>query len=87
MEEKKGFKKVNMEDLDKINGGIIVEVNDSYWAYSDDGNIFHAIGFRDADKAAEIAKKNGWSTQKMTAEEFEKKFGNFDDPSSWRPVQ
>ena len=85
--------KATDEELDAVSGGAIVEVNGSYWAYSDGPNddgivTFNAVGFWDKNKAIEAAERQGWSTTSMTVEEFKKKYGitDFDDPTTWRPV-
>ena len=86
--------KLTDEELDAVNGGAIVQVNNgSYWAFSDgpndDGIIsMGMVGYWDKDKAIKLAEQAGWSIESMTAEEFTKKYGitDFDDPTTWRAV-
>ena len=92
MEENNSMKKLSLEELKEIGGGVIVEVNGSYWAVkderSDNGEItIYTIGFRDKNNAISVAESEGWSITEMTVEEFEKEYGITDfNPDKWRPI-
>ena len=82
MEEKKGFKKINMEELDNISGGELIEVDGVYWAVGDsNGTAFYCpIGYRDIGDAVDAARQRGWNTKVMTQEEFKKRYGSEFEP-------
>ena len=65
------------EELLNINGGIILYVSDTgkYWAFTDDGGLFHPDFSYDQQSAIELARRYGWSTQLYTKENFMAEFG------------
>ena len=84
---------MEMDELKKASGGVIVEVNGSYWAFSDGPDEYGVCsmfntGFKDKNRAIARAEEIGWSTEVMTLDEYRKKYGldDVDDPTTWRPV-
>ena len=80
MEEKKGFKKVSMEEMNKISGGVIVRDRGAYWLFSDtldeNGNfIMDNVGYGNKNEVIREAERKGWSTRILTKEEFEEEYG------------
>ena len=71
---------LSMEDMAQVSGGALVEVKenrDVLYLVRQDGTV---IGPAPKDKAAEFARTLGVSVEKLTKEEYEKKFNR---PFKW----
>ena len=80
MEANKGLKKLSLEDMDRISGGVIVRAKDAWWILSDTpdekGNYgMYGVGFLNRNEAIREAELRGWSSRFLTKEEFEQEFG------------
>ncbi len=64
---------LSMSDLEKISGGVIVDDgSDKLWLVRQDGSI---IGPAPRDKATSFAKSFSTSTEILTTNDYEKRFG------------
>ena len=77
MEEKKDFKKVSMEELAKVSGGLVIQGHDgNYYDVCEDQNgSFFGYPFPDAESAQEFARSWNESPEIITHEEFYERFG------------
>ena len=73
------MKELNMKELDKVNGGAIVEIEGKYYAAEDpkEGQpaIFVKTPFDTVEEAQAKARAYGWSTTVYTEKEYYEKFG------------
>ena len=86
MEDKQSnMRQLTADELENVRGGYIVYAKGTYWAAADDGSSFSGFAFSSLSSAIDRARKMGWSTEVISAEEYKKRTGNSFDP--WgRPV-
>ena len=72
------MKQLDMEELEKIGGGLIVEAKGKYFVVTDDGTQFSPCGYTNLEDAKESARSFELSTTVMSHSEFVAKFPGFD---------
>ncbi len=72
------MKQIDMEELKKVGGGLIVEARGKYWTVTDDGQGFSPVAYTKLEDAEESARSFGLSTTVMSRSEFLEKFPGFD---------
>ena len=68
------MKKLSMDDMEKIGGGVIVQYQGRYYAVAEDGNSWAPLSTEDFDEAYKTAQGAGFSTVPLTQEEFKDRF-------------
>lgn len=71
------MKKISMEEMEAVTGGLIVYAEDRYWAVSDDGEYMVAKGFSYYDDVKKMCDEFHWEygTRPIYPNEYEEKFG------------
>lgn len=70
------MKKISMEEMQNVSGGLIVYADRRYWAVSDDGMTMVAKGFNTYGEAKLMCDQMGWKNgDPIKAKDFEAKFG------------
>ena len=70
------MKKLSMNDLEKIGGGLIVQYQGRYYAVAEDGNSWVPLSTESLDEANSTAQGAGFSTTLLTPEEFRNRFNH-----------
>ncbi len=79
----KSVKHLSLEDMDKVNGGLVVEGNNGrYYAVDDKGCVI--VSASQKEVAAYGAKMNGLTQGMISESEYEKQFGRKLD-ETWNP--
>ena len=66
--------------LDKISGGLVTVVRGWHYAVRDDGKVAAARAYNFLRDAVARAQEEGWSTEYVSEEEFERRFGHPYEP-------
>ena len=74
------MKPLNEEELDKVNGGVIVQYQGKYWAVAVNGHNYANRNSVSYAEIAGVARKYGWSTEPISQEEFRLRYGREFNP-------
>lgn len=69
------MKVLNEKELSQVGGGLITKYRGNYFAVSDTGDSFFNRNSKNKQDIIDICNKYGFSTEELSPEEFEKRFG------------
>lgn len=69
------MKALNKDELNQVSGGLISTYGGKYYAITDTGDAYYTHGSKNKQDIIEICKEQGWGTEEISPEEFEKRFG------------